>query len=305
MKTISENEFWPCILIGHEDRHSIILSDFHYFDDYFKEKDCGGYTIEKLARKLVRENGIKGIKFDSEAGMFCAYSGNPDHLLALCRLFRDIVGDEKDYIVPGNVMPSISLDQAEELLIKGFVQGLDREAQDEFLEKVPFPSLTNKQSGYLHSIKNGTDDADKIYAAKRINSEARTKTRNWKHYLSHPGTITIFLEALDRKPDPKVYQELIWALVFICMRHLPDMRVLPYFMDSLTSKNAQTRLLGLWGLRTLYSFPLETVLTLKNDRSEKVREYVAFLANRTDDKSFPVWMFRKGYDKKSVTDEES
>ena len=292
----SENKFFPCILIEHEDHNSIILSDFHYFDDYFGDKGGGGYSVERLARKLVKENGIKGIKFDSEAGMFCAYSTETESLLELCQALQKIVGDEKDYIAPENTKPLISLDIAEELLIKGFVQGTDKVSQEEFLEKVPYPSLTNKQAEYLQAIKNGTE-TEKIYAAKRINSEARTKTRKWNHYLSHPNTVTLFLETLDREKNPKVYQELIWALVFICDRHLPDLRTLPYFLECLNSTISQTRLLGLWGVKNLYFFPMETVLKLKNDKSEKVREYVTRLEKweKEGGRTFPVWMFSKEY----------
>ena len=295
--TTTENKFFPCMFVEHEEYNSVILSDFHYFDSYFGDKGGGGYSVEKLAKKLVKENGIKGIKFDSEAGMFCAYSAETEKLLELCQLLQKIAGDEKDYVVTENTAPLISLDKAEELLIKGFVQGTDKALQKEFLQQVPYPSLSNKQSEYLQAIKTGTE-AEKIYAAKRINSEARTKTRKWDHYLSHPNTITLFLEAIDKEDNPKVYQELIWALVFICERHLPDLRTLPYFLECLNSTVSQNRLLGLWGLSELYFFPMEAVLKLQNDKSEKVREEVASFEEQKAYKTFPEWMFSKEYEKK-------
>lgn len=291
----SENKFWPCILVEHENHNSVILSDFHYFDDYFGDKGGGGYSVERLAKKLTNENGIKGIKFDSEAGMFCAYSTETDKLIELCQLFRKIVGNESDFTVSKNTTPLIPLDKAEELLIKGFVQGTDKASQDEFFEKVPYPSLTNKQSEYLQALKSGTE-AEKIYAAKRINSEARTKTRNWKHYLSHPNTITTFLEALDRENTPKVYQELIWALVFICRRHLPDLRCVDYFIKALENKNATVRWLGLMGLEDLYEYPKAEVLKLKNDKSEKVQQKAEEILKHGNRREFPVWMFSKKYE---------
>jgi hypothetical protein len=229
--------------------------------------------------------------------MFCAYSVETEKLSELCQLLRKIVGDEKDYIVAKNTEPLIPLDKAEELLIKGFVQGTDKASQEEFLEKVPYPSLTNKQSEYLQALKNGTE-TEKAHAIKRINSEARTRTRQWNHYLSHPKTITLLLEAIDQENNPKIYQELIAVLAFISMRHLPDLRTLPYFLESLDSKIAQTRWFGLLGLQTLYFFPMEAILKLQNDKSEKVREKVESFEKAKAYKTFPVWMFSKEYEQK-------
>jgi hypothetical protein len=295
--TASENKFFPCLFVEHENHNSIILSDFYFFDDYFGDKGGGGYTVEKLAKKLVKENGIKSIKFDSEAGMFCAYSTEIDKLVDLCRLLQDIVGDGKDCTTTENTEPLIPLEVAEAWLVKGFVQGTDRESQEKFLENVPFPALTQKQSEYLQAIENGTEN-EKIYAAKRINSEARTKTRRWNHYLSHPKTVTLFLEALDKETSPKVYQELLGALVFICKRHLPDLRALPCFLESLNSKISQNRLLGLLGLPALYDFPMEAVLKLQNDKSEKIRKQVESFENQKKYKIFPAWMFSQEYEKR-------
>jgi SAM-dependent methyltransferase len=292
------NKFFPCHLVEHENYNSIVSSSFHIFDDYFGDSGGGGYTVEKLAKKLVKENGIKNIKFDSEAGMFCAYSTETERLLELCKLLQQIVGDEGEHIAADHTQPLIALDIAEELLIKGFVQGTDIECQKKFLESVPFPALTKKQTEYLQSIEDGTED-EIIYSLKRINSEARTKTREWNHYLSHPKTITIFLEKIDKENSPKVYQELIWALRFISDRHLPDLRTLPYFLESLDSKIAQNRLLGIAGLQTLYDFPMEAVLKLHNDKSEKVRGKIKDIKRIAEyHKTFPIWMFDKEYDKK-------
>lgn len=84
-----------------------------------------------------------------------------------------------------------------------------------FFENVPYPPLSLKQQEYLDPLKCGTDEM-KIIASKRINSEARTKTRSWNNYLSHPMTISIFINAIIENSNPKVYQELLWALIFIC-----------------------------------------------------------------------------------------
>lgn len=283
------NIYFPCKLVEHEGSYSIILSDFHYFDDYFGEKEAGGYTIKRLAKKLAKENQVKGVKFDSEAGMFCAYSHTNENLLTLCNLLREITGEEEQYLALEKNTPLISLQEAEILLIKGFVKGLDRKAQEQFLTNVPTPPLSKKQTKYLHDIEHGTDE-EKILASKRINSEARTKVRDWNHYLSHPNTITLFLKAIDKEENSKVYQELIWALVFICSRHLPDLRVQAYFLEALTSKTAQHRQLGLSGLGSLYDYPVEHIMPLIHDRSYGVREAVIDLIDQKA-YAFPSWMF--------------
>jgi hypothetical protein len=286
-----KNIYWPCILVEHTDHFSIVSSDFHYFDDYFKGKEAGGYTIEKLARKLIKENGInKEIKFDSEAGMFCAYSSNKEKLLQLCKLFRDIIGEEDQHEPQRDTAPLISLEEAEKLLLKGFVKSLDTQAQTEFLKNVPSPALSKRQAQYLDAIQNGTDD-EKIQAAKKIDSEARTKTRNWKNYLSHPNTITLLLNACDNEKNIKVHQEIIGALVSICIRHLPDLRTQKYFIDYLKNKSATNRFLGLLGLGQLYTYPIDVILQLESDRSEKVREEVISMKKSGTTRSFPSWMF--------------
>ncbi|MEZ6134670.1 MAG: hypothetical protein R3C53_07155 [Pirellulaceae bacterium] len=102
------NAYFPCRLVQHDDSWSIILSEFHYFDDYFDGKDVEGYTIERLGKKLLRDHKIQGIKFDSEASMFCAYATDPAPLLALCKLFAAITGDEKTHQTPKPPQPKMS-----------------------------------------------------------------------------------------------------------------------------------------------------------------------------------------------------
>ncbi|WP_158980930.1 MULTISPECIES: Imm51 family immunity protein [Flavobacterium] len=287
------NEFFPCILVEHEDNFSIICSDFHYFDDYLGDKGGGGYTIERLAKKLAKEHNIqKEIGFDSEAGMFCAYSVNKNSLLKLSNLLQQITGNEKQHLPVENTKPLIPLEDAEKLLLKGFVIDLDKEMQDEFYKNVPYPALSRKQKEYLNAIVNGTSE-DKIIASKKINSEARTKIRRWDNYLSHPTTITYFLEAIDREADNKVIQQLIWAVAFICDRHLPDLRTQSYFLKALESKNATTRWLGLLGLGMLYEYPEEIVLKMTKDKSEKVSEEAKSILKwgTIKTRGFAPWMF--------------
>ncbi|MCD8433596.1 immunity 51 family protein [Tenacibaculum finnmarkense genomovar ulcerans] len=284
-----ENIYFPCLFMKHEDDNfSIICSEFHYFDDYFGEKGGGGYTVQKVAKKIAKENTIKGIKYDSEAGMFCAYSNTSENLLELCILLREITGDEDKHLSE-IVEPLISFEKAEKLVLKGFVKSLDEKAQKDFLKNVPMPSLSKQQSKYLNDIQHGTDK-EKIYSAKRINSEARTYTRNWDNYLSHPNTITFFLEAIDREENPKVYQELLWALVFICGRHLPDLRTKPYFLKALENKIGNIRWLGIIGLNRIYDFPFERLVPLIKDKTYKVREKLVKMLSPTNN-DFAIWMF--------------
>lgn len=290
---MSKNLYFPCILVEHENnRYSIICSDFHLFDDYFGDKEAGGYSIQRLAKKLAKENNIgKEIKYDSEAGMFCAYSEDKDKLLQLCNLLQKITGKEDEHIPKENTKPLISLDEAEKLLLKGFVISLDKEAQEIFYENVPIPQLSKKQKQYIEAIQNGTDE-EAIKAAKKINSEARTKTRDWNNYLSHPETISIFLNAIDKTTTPKVYQELIWAVVFICSRHLPDLRTRPYFLKALENKNATLRWLGLMGLEEIYVRSEADILKIKEDRSKKVRDKAEEVLRFCNKKvEFASWMF--------------
>ncbi len=285
-----KNLYFPCILMEHNNSEfSIILSDFQYFDDYFGDKGGGGYSIDKLAKKLAKDDNIKKeIRFDSEAGMFCAYSKDKKKLLLLCNLLKEITGEEEEYLPEEVTKPLIPIDEAEKLLLNGFVISLQKDAQETFLKNVPMPSLNKTQAEYIKSIKNGTDE-EKIYAAKRINSEARSNTRNWNNYLSHPNTISIILDAIDKEENSKVYQELIWALVFICGRHLPDLRTKKYFLEALKHKSATLRWLGVIGLERIYNYPFEFIYPLVNDKSSKVRKAIAEIGRV--DYVFPIWMF--------------
>lgn len=286
------NQFFPCSFMEYETHFSITLTDFQLFDEYFCDKmDYGGYTIEKLAKKLFRDKygSIKGISFDSEAGMFCAYSNNKELLLELSELLREITGGRELHCKVEYEM-KISKQEAENLLLSGFVYDLDINYQNTFLENVPYPPLTIKQKEYITAIKIGTDEM-KIIAAKRINSEARTKTRQWDDYLSHPQTISILSNAIERNSNPKVYQELVWALVFICDRHLPDLRLQKIFYEALNNTNATNRWLGLMGLESMSEFSIDAVDKLTNDKSKKVKDKALEILERGSKREFPSWMF--------------
>jgi hypothetical protein len=289
------NPYFPCVLVEAEDSFSVVCSHFHYFDDHFGGREVGGYTVEGLAKKLVKEHAIAGVKFDSEAGMFCAYSDRKAPLKKLCMHLRKIAGAEKKHLArEKQSQPSIPLDQAEQSLIKGFVISLDEEAQERFLHHVPCPALSSQQQELLRQIRGGTD-AEKIRAARKINSEARTLVRQWDHYLSHPETTKLLLDCCDaNKDNTPVFQELIWALIFICERHLPDLRAKPYFLASLSNNSQQVRFLGIWGLASLGVLTRAMLKPLLDDKSAKVREFARQhlgKIGKSPRRSFPVWMF--------------
>lgn len=296
MSKSKNNPYFPCQLVEHDDYQSVITSDFHYFDAYFGDKGGGGYSLEKLAKALAKEHKIKDLKFDSEAGMFCAYSANAESLLHLCKAFRQITGDEKQHRPKSSQKPKISQKQAEELLLRGFAMDLNAEIQAEFLENVPFPPLSSVQEKYLHTIKNGSDD-ECWQALRKINSEACSKTRNFNHYLSHPQINTHLFELLDKKPTDKIHLEIFRVLQRVCMRHLPDLRCRAYFYEALTHKKADIRENGVYGLGTLYEYDMEKIKPLLNDKSAKVkaaaeREFnFGLKKDKAYDNIFAVWMF--------------
>lgn len=288
------NPYFPCEIVEQDNDFSIVCSHFHYFDDYFGDRGGGGYTVERLAKKLVREHEIKGVKFDSEAGMFCAYSGKKGPLKQLCTQFRKITGGEKKHLAARqHSEASIALPQAERLLIKGFVTSLEKHTQEQFLKHVPCPALSKQQADCLQLVRDGID-AEKIRAARKINSEARTLVRDWNNYLSHPSTTKLLLDCCDaNQHSPSVYQELIWALVFICDRHLPDLRAKSYFLAAMEDKKQQMRCLGIMGLYNLCVLTPDLVKPLLKDKSSKVREtaedHFRWLENSS--MQFPSWMF--------------
>ena len=288
------NPYFPCEFVEQDADYSILCSQFHYFDDHFGGQEAGGYTVERLAKKLVREHAIKGVKFDSEAGMFCASSDRKGPLKQLCLQLRKITGGERQHLARRKQSePSIPLDQAERLLLKGFVISLDEKSQRQFLKHVPYPALTPQQQELMGFIREGTD-AERIRAARKINSEARTVVRKWDHYLSHPETTRLFLDCCDtNKSNASVYQELIWALVFICDRHLPDLRAKSYFLSCLDHKKQQIRCLGIWGLHNLGVLNRAMLKPLLQDKSAKVRESAKEHLGRSTKsrRKFPSWMF--------------
>lgn len=276
-----DSGYFPFTLIDKEEddsNYSLILSQFNYFDAYAGGKDFGGgYTLERLARKLAAAHKIRGLKYDSEAGMFCVIAKDRAPLIQLCQLLLELIGDVAKYKINGEQAgKKFSEKAAAQLLLKGYVLGMDENSREKFLQMVPMPPRSGKQEEWLDAIRSD-DDAVVRPAAKKINAEARNTNRNWKHFLSHPDVITVFLEAIGKAKNADVYEELIWALVFICERHLRDLRALPYFLEATRHKRANIRWLGLMGLRGMTQIPIEEVAHLEHDKSLKVREQLAVL----------------------------
>lgn len=295
-KKEKKNPFFPCMMVQHENYMSIICSEFHYFDEYFAGNEGGGYALQRLAKKIAKEKGISQLKYDSEAGMFCAYSPNEESLLALCRELRTITGEEEKYLPEAGAKPKISEEKATELLLRGFVMDLNFDAQQEFLANVPLPPMTSAQKGYILALEKG-EEAEILLALNKISSEARTKVRKLNHYLSHPDTISAFLKLNEREISDKVRVNLVNTLMHICSRHFPDLRCRELFYQHLISKKADLRLWALEGLRELYSYEMEKIQPFLHDKSDKVKQKAELMCNkgqlkdRNTEDIFPSWMF--------------
>ncbi len=265
------NKYFPCALVEHNDHYSIITSNFHYFEDHFLECDVGGYTINTLAKSLVKTHSIKNIKFDSEAGMFCAYSENKESLLQLSQQLREITGAENNWKTKEVFNIKISVMEADKLLINGFVKGINITLHKEFYKNVPYPPLSKKQAEWIDKIKNGNDE-EIIFSARKINNEARTRVKHIENYLAHPVTMTTLIDAVDKNnKKSKVYEELLTAMVWICSRHLPDRRAEKYFIEALQHNIANVRLTGLFGLKYIFNIDKNIIPDMSNDRSKYVR----------------------------------
>lgn len=288
------NPYFPCDFLEHDGAFSVICSKFHYFDDHLDSDEIGGYSIERLAKQLLRELDIKKVKFDSEAGMFCAYSDDRESLKRLCIELCKFTDGEKEYLSNKQIFaPKLPLAEAEKYLVRGFVISLDLRAQDLFLENVPCPPTSNNQTENLRLLQYGTD-TDKAKAARKITSEAASLVRKWDHYLSHPSTTKILLDfCASNRNSPVVFMELIRALSFISMRHLPDLRAEPFFRTALKDPKKDTRYCGLQGLYSLRVLTPEVVRPFLNDKASLVREaaerYLRWLEK--PDRGYPSWMF--------------
>ncbi len=294
---MSKTDPWfPCVLVEQETDYSVICSTFHFFDDHFGDKGGGGYDVQRLAKRLVREHQIKGVRFDSEAGMFCAYSELKGPLRQLCLQLRKITGGPAKHRPKASATSkakAISADKAERLLLKGFVLALDQKSQQTFLKHVPCPPLTKNQSELLKQVRSGTD-AEKIRAIKKIDSEARTLVTQKDHYLSHPETTGMLLQCCDNNADNRaIVFEALNAVESICDRHFADRRAQPYFETALTDRSADMRRVGLLGLSALCVLTQRQIKPLLEDKSAKVRKTAELCRGWISRRAmkFPDWMF--------------
>ena len=298
------NPFFPCIFINREEQQTdydtVITSDFHYFDSYFGDKGCAGYGLQQLAKKLAKQHQIKELHFDSEAGMFCAYSANRESLLRLCQALREISGEESQHTAPAAAKPKISVERTDNLLLRGFILRLDPAKQQEFLDNVPFPALSPAHAGYIAALEHGTEE-EKIRAVKRIESEARSQTRRRADsYLAHPYLISLLLAVLAHLPGEKLHLEILYALRSVCDWHLPDLRCREAFYQALTHKKAAFRYAALYGLLFLYEFDVEKVKPLLHDKAKAVREAAEYLLRQDQpkDKAEDIFLWR--FDDKAI-----
>jgi hypothetical protein len=92
-----EDKIKPFFWVEHENSVSVCLNIGEYKAAIFQTRDDegfegNGYDWESLAKvfideKMPEQNGI--IEFDSEAGMFCAYSSNAEALKTFIVSFKD------------------------------------------------------------------------------------------------------------------------------------------------------------------------------------------------------------------------
>lgn len=91
-----QKEIAPFIWVAIDDGFSVCLNVGHYLQDLFASRTeegfwGNGYDWESLARVFLEEkrpNLLDEIDFDSEAGMFCAYSDNKDALAEFVVSFK-------------------------------------------------------------------------------------------------------------------------------------------------------------------------------------------------------------------------
>lgn len=282
--------FWPCKLVKLDGgRHSIIFTAFDLVEHHLKGREPTGYAIETLVKRKLRASdpaALRAVRFDPESSMFSAYGKDRGALEATARVLRAL----SDVSEESARVKATARDRAtvEDLLLRGFVTGLDVRAQKAFYALMPKPPISSAQRERLAALRKGKRN-DRIAAARRINSEARQHTRHIDHYLSDPRTTAAIVDAIANEPDDKVREEALWALAFIVQRHLPDLRTRPLFEQALTHPRANVRWIGVLGASELFEVSWDKLLVLRNDRSKKVRDGVALAIRRFG--PFPSWMF--------------
>lgn len=95
-------EIAPFIWVEHEGSASVCLEAGGYLQDVFDTRadegfEGGGYDWESLAKVFLEEklpDLMEKVGFDSEAGMFCAYSKDIEALHKFIRCFKNACEDK-------------------------------------------------------------------------------------------------------------------------------------------------------------------------------------------------------------------
>lgn len=95
-------DIMPFLWIEHENRMSVCLNVGEYLQDVFDtraDEGCegNGYDWQSLAKVFLEERcpeWLGEIDFDSEASMFCVYSGNRKSLEEFIRHFKHACEDK-------------------------------------------------------------------------------------------------------------------------------------------------------------------------------------------------------------------
>lgn len=93
---VFSKEIAPFFWTEHENSVSVCLVVGEYLQDVFDSRadegfEGGGYDWESLARVFLEEklpDLIDRVEFDSEAGMFCAFSKDPESLQSFILEFK-------------------------------------------------------------------------------------------------------------------------------------------------------------------------------------------------------------------------
>jgi hypothetical protein len=86
MPRASERSYWPAQLVEDE-TPSIIFTAFDLTEHLFAGKEAGG-AAGQAAAEDKEPRLLKRVKFDSEAGMFCAHSDDYDALHTIAQLLK-------------------------------------------------------------------------------------------------------------------------------------------------------------------------------------------------------------------------
>jgi hypothetical protein len=267
-------DFWPCVAV-HTDGgalQSIIFTEFQRLDRKHPKYATSGYAVERLVKQLARVDNpklLKRVKFDPEADMFCAYGDDADALFEIATIIRKATGQKKP---PPSAPAQLAPDAARAALRKGFVLSLDETAQQEFLRGWPRPCDPAHEA--LERELKSKEPKTRLTAARRLTRAACRVIGNLHQPLTHPKSFDAVSAALEKERDPKIADELVFALAMMCSRALPDQRMQPVLESYLASPRWRVRWSAVDGLAALHSHDWAKLVPLLDDPHEKVRAAV-------------------------------